>query len=116
MTPDDLKPMNLLPKVISLPTNDDPYFPVLTDSIAHKLHSGLVRLQPGDSSGLHSTKTYEEMIVVLSGAGELHYADQILPIKKGEVGYVPPETFHNMVNSGTEPLQYLYIVTPVYSL
>jgi mannose-6-phosphate isomerase-like protein (cupin superfamily) len=34
----------------------------------------------------------------------------------GKICYIPPHTIHNNKNTGTEPLVYIYCVTPIHSL
>ena len=75
------------------------------------MRSGMVRLSPGKSVGVHNTKGYEELIVVLEGEGEMRVTGQDpLTIGKGSTAYCPPETEHNVVNTGDDVLKYIYIV------
>ena len=79
--------------------------------------SGRVFLKPGESIGQHSTKQHEELLVFLSGHGlALIGENQPYKIGKGKIAYIPPETLHNMKNTGTEPLIYIYCVAPVCGL
>lgn len=75
------------------------------------MRSGLVSLKPAESIGVHSTKNYEELIVVLEGKGKVS-ADgrKSIKIQTGTADYDPPETEHNVVNTGKKPLRYIYIV------
>jgi mannose-6-phosphate isomerase-like protein (cupin superfamily) len=79
------------------------------------MRSGRVYLQPGETCGRHSTKDYEEMLVFLSGRGMALIGEEENehPVGKGKVSYIPPHTIHNIKNSGTEPLIYIYCVAPV---
>lgn len=102
-------------RVISLGDGTARYLPVLEgppDSVA--LHSGVVTLAPGSSVGMHSTKGYEELITVLEGQGELLIAGQDpLAIEPGVAAYCPPQTDHNVVNTGSVTLRYIFVVTEV---
>jgi mannose-6-phosphate isomerase-like protein (cupin superfamily) len=78
------------------------------------MRSGFVRLKPGESVGLHSTGHQEECLVILHGTGEA--------LVEGRPGqqfaapravYIPPDTKHNIRNTGTTPLEYVYVVAPV---
>jgi mannose-6-phosphate isomerase-like protein (cupin superfamily) len=74
------------------------------------LHAGLVILAPGESVGVHTTADNEEMLVPLEGEGELRIAGQPpIRLKPGLVTYTPPHTEHDVVNTGTAPLRYIYI-------
>jgi quercetin dioxygenase-like cupin family protein len=103
------------PRVIRLGDGAVRYQPVLEgppDSIA--LHSGVVTLAPEKSVGMHSTKGWEELITVLEGQGELQIAGHDpLPIEPGVAAYCPPQSDHDVVNTGSSTLRYLFVVTQV---
>jgi quercetin dioxygenase-like cupin family protein len=98
--------------VIDLPLDRTDYFEILDGSNAVQMRSGLVTLRPGEDCGSHSTEDYEELIVVLEGCGQIESEGKnSRQISKGQVAYNPPETVHNMRNTGTELLRYVYIVS-----
>jgi mannose-6-phosphate isomerase-like protein (cupin superfamily) len=83
------------------------------------MRSGLVVLAPGESVGRHNTESYEEVLVVLAGSGELRFPDDghagtpsypAVPLQANVVAYCPPQTEHDVTNTGSEPLRYLFIV------
>ncbi len=78
------------------------------------MRSGRVYLAPGRACGEHSTKDREELLVFLSGRGELliNRKDRF-EVGQGKVCYIPPQTPHDVQNTGAEPLVYVYCVTPV---
>jgi oxalate decarboxylase/phosphoglucose isomerase-like protein (cupin superfamily) len=77
------------------------------------MRSGRVRLTPGKSIGLHNTKGNEELLVFLSGSGVAQIGQDIrLPVGAGKAAYIPPQTAHNILNTGTEPLMYVFCVAP----
>jgi mannose-6-phosphate isomerase-like protein (cupin superfamily) len=77
------------------------------------MRSGRVHLEPGQACGQHSTKNHEEMLVFLTGQGELQIGgDGRLSVGVGKVAYIPPETLHDVQNTGPEPLTYIYCVAP----
>jgi len=79
----------------------------------HGMRSGRVYLEPGKACGQHSTKNHEELLVFLSGRGELLLGngDRLL-VGAGKVAYIPPETLHDVQNTGAGPLTYIYCVAP----
>ena len=78
------------------------------------MRSGRVYLSPGQGCGLHSTKDREELLVFLSGQGELIIGQENChQVGKGKVSYIPPQTDHDVKNTGSEPLVYVYGVAPV---
>ena len=100
------------PLVIDLPLGGSEYFRILDENRAEKMRSGLVTLKPGEEVGAHDTEDYEELIVVLEGSGEVE-ADSAERKKlgRGQAAYNPPHTRHNVLNTGAEPMRYIYIVS-----
>lgn len=77
------------------------------------MRSGYVRLSAGAAVGWHTTGQNEESLVVLRGQGEALIEGQTSkPFTAPAVLYIPPATRHNIRNTGSEPLQYVYIVAP----
>ena len=77
------------------------------------MRSGRVYLQAGESCGQHSTKNHEELLVFLFGEGLMLIGeDDGLPVGQGKVCYIPPNTGHDIKNTGTKPLIYIYCVAP----
>lgn len=78
------------------------------------MRSGFVRLKPGESVGWHSTGQNEESLVILHGSGEALIEGQ--PARRftaPQLVYIPPAARHNVTNTGTEALEYVYVVAPV---
>ena len=76
------------------------------------MKSGRVYLKPGAECGEHSTKGSEEQLVFLEGEGTAIIADKTMQVGKGMVVYIPPETVHNIKNTGSVPLVYIFCVAP----
>ncbi len=101
------------PKVIQLAPSGEDVTPVLAgppESV--KMRSGLVILAPGKSVGRHSTEQNEELLIVFEGQGEMSFKDgSKLPVKANSAVYCPPQTEHNVTNTGTGTLRYVYVVS-----
>jgi len=77
------------------------------------MRSGFVRLTPGASVGWHSTDTNEEQLVILRGRGGAQIAGEPdRAFTAPAAVYIPPATRHNVLNTGTELLEYVYVVVP----
>jgi quercetin dioxygenase-like cupin family protein len=75
------------------------------------MRSGLVSLAPGKSVGKHSTENYEEMVIVLHGTGDLQIGGgDTLHLAQGYASYCPSHTVHDVLNTGSDTLRYIYIV------
>lgn len=101
------------PFVLPLP-DSGAYVPLLNPPPgAPAMRAGLVTLAPGAGCGQHTTGSYEELIICLSGAGEID-AEGLgtARLSAGQVAYNPPNTRHNVRNTGSEPLRYVFVVAP----
>jgi mannose-6-phosphate isomerase-like protein (cupin superfamily) len=77
------------------------------------MRSGFVRLKPGATVGWHTTGKNEEALVILHGQGEALIDGQEMQLFVAPAFvYIPPATRHNVLNSGKEPLEYVYVVAP----
>ncbi len=75
------------------------------------MRTGRVILAPGKSIGAHSTRENEEVLVILEGQGEMRIkGGNILKLSKGVIAYCPPGTEHDVFNTGTNLLRYVYVV------
>jgi mannose-6-phosphate isomerase-like protein (cupin superfamily) len=100
------------PKVVELDSRGKDYLQVLAgppESVT--MRSGLEVLAPNKSVGKHSTGQHEELLVVLEGQGEMSFKDgSKLDVKANHALYCPPETEHNVTNTGGSVLRYVYVV------
>lgn len=81
---------------------------------AQKLGAGFDILAPGmRSCPYHFHHAQEEMFVVLEGEGTLRVAGEMLPVRAGDVVFIPPgpEYPHQFVNTSSAPMKYLSIST-----
>jgi quercetin dioxygenase-like cupin family protein len=77
------------------------------------MRAGRVRLAPGKSIGRHNTRANEELLVFLAGSGIAQIGPDLrLPVGAGKVAYIPPRTAHDILNTGTGPLVYVFCVAP----
>jgi quercetin dioxygenase-like cupin family protein len=75
------------------------------------MRSGRVILAPGKSVGKHTTGANEEVLVILEGQGEMRITGgETLSLNRSVVAYCPPHREHDVLNTGTGPLRYVYIV------
>jgi quercetin dioxygenase-like cupin family protein len=98
--------------VIALDAGASSYLPVLEGPPGNlTLRSGVVTLDPGSGVGAHSTEDFEELIIVLTGEGELRIMGHApLAIAVGQAAYCPPQSEHDVVNTGAGLLRYVFVV------
>ncbi len=78
------------------------------------MRGGSVKLKPGESVGWHSTNQNEEALVILHGSGAANIEGQAdVPLREKMLTYIPPGTRHNVTNTSSELLEYVWIVAPV---
>jgi mannose-6-phosphate isomerase-like protein (cupin superfamily) len=78
------------------------------------MKSGFVLLKPSSSMHCHTTGDNEEMLIILSGVGQVVLDGKPIPVRGGEAFYIPPRTWHEVNNtSGEGSMQYVYVVAPV---
>jgi mannose-6-phosphate isomerase-like protein (cupin superfamily) len=74
------------------------------------IKSGHVILKKGENIGTHSTDSREELIIVLKGKGQARIGkNRILNIDRDKVLYIPPYTLHDIRNTGSRILEYIFI-------
>lgn len=85
-----------------------------TGTAAQKLGATVDTVPPGKRScPYHLHHAQEEMFVVLEGRGSLRVAGEMLPLRSGEVVFIPPGPAypHQLINTSDAPLCYLSIST-----
>ena len=102
-------------RVITLPERAQLFFPILAGPPeTGSMESAVVTLEPGKSVGVHNTEGYEELLVPLTGEGELRVTGKpAIAIKKGCAVYSPPGTEHDVVNTGNDVLTYIFVAARV---
>lgn len=84
------------------------------DSGSSGVKAGHVILKSGENVGNHSTGEREEVIIVLKGRGEARIDKaNILKIEENTMVYIQPGTDHDIKNTGTRDLEYIFVTSPV---
>jgi len=100
------------PRIVELDRDATEYLRILggpPESVT--MRSGYVILQPEKTVGRHNTGSYEEMVIVLDGEGEMLFGEgSLLRLKQYVVAYCPPDTEHDVRNTGSRSLRYVYVV------
>lgn len=102
-------------KVMVVDLNNKPEYQRILEGQpqTHGMRSGRVYLKPQEACGQHSTKHQEELLVFLAGQGELLIGgNDRFPVGAGKTVYIPPETLHDVRNTGPQALTYIYCVAP----
>jgi uncharacterized cupin superfamily protein len=85
-----------------------------TGTAATKLGASFDIVAPGKRScPYHLHHAQEEMFIVIEGEGTLRIAGEHLPIRAGDVIFVPPgpDYPHQIINTSSAPLKYLSVST-----
>jgi len=101
------------PKAFVVELNEKPeYQRLMQTPQTLGLKAGRVFLEPGKECGVHSTEEKEELLVFLAGRGQAIVGRDKLDVGQGRVCYIPPRTEHNIINTGRQPLVYVFCVAP----
>lgn len=73
---------------------------------------GYVVLEPKGGQVPWHNQEQEEVYMVLEGEGEICVGTERQPIKAGQAVFLPPTVFHQLTNTGEEPLHMMYIYCP----
>jgi uncharacterized cupin superfamily protein len=85
-----------------------------TGTAAQKLGASIDIVAPGKRScPYHFHHAQEEMFIILEGSGTLRVADEMLPLRVGDIAFIPPGSAypHQIINSSDAPLKYLSVST-----
>ena len=83
-------------------------------SAASKLGASIDIVAPGKRGcPYHYHLAQEEMFVIIEGVGSLRVAGELLPVRAGDVIFIPPgpEYPHQLINTSDAPLKVLSIST-----
>ncbi len=103
---------NLNPTLFYLDNINKNYTKLISNNISKIFNVGLVSLYPNQEIGSHSTKNYEEIIVVLEGNPTILIDDsKEINLLKHSLILIPKFTKHNILNKTNSIAKYIYIVS-----
>ncbi len=73
---------------------------------------GMVTLEPGGGQVPWHNQEQEEVYFILAGSGEMCLGEERQIVKTGEAVYIPPGVFHQLTNTGSEPMKMMYCYGP----
>jgi mannose-6-phosphate isomerase-like protein (cupin superfamily) len=73
---------------------------------------GCVTLDPGGGQVPWHNQEQEEVYFVLVGTGEACLGEERTTLTAGQAAYIPPQVFHQLTNTGEEPLVMIYVYGP----
>ena len=76
------------------------------------LSVGMTILPPGNSSSSHVHEGEAETWIIVSGQGEVVVDEERMPVGPESVVYLPRNSWHQIVNTGSEPLRMFWVYTP----
>jgi uncharacterized cupin superfamily protein len=122
MTPDELR-AKLIRNFNDVKLETSDRAPLYDGGMGARLGTGTAAKQMGASIDIlppgkrgcpyHFHYAEEEMFIVLEGEGTLRVAGEMLPIRAGDVMFIPagPEYPHQILNTSNAPLKYLSLST-----
>ena len=103
-----------LERQVRVPLYDTRTGPLSDGTAAVQLGAGYDALEPGmRACPYHYHLAQEELFVVLEGEGTLRVAGEMVPVRAGDVVFIPagPEWPHQFINTSAAPMRYLSIST-----
>ena len=79
---------------------------------SNRLVCGLNCFEPGQVQKVHAHAGADKLYYVLEGSGEFQVGEEKRTLSRGELLYVPEEVAHGVVNTGTERLVVLIVISP----
>jgi mannose-6-phosphate isomerase-like protein (cupin superfamily) len=76
---------------------------------------GTVIVEPGNTSNLHAHENNEEVFYCVSGSGKIKVEDEEAMFEPNMAIYVEKGFFHQLINSGDEPLKVIAITSPPFT-
>jgi mannose-6-phosphate isomerase-like protein (cupin superfamily) len=73
---------------------------------------GYVTLEPNGGQVPWHSQESEEVYFVLDGRGEMCLGEERRDMAAGQIVKIPPGVFHQMTNTGNEPLHFVYCYGP----
>jgi mannose-6-phosphate isomerase-like protein (cupin superfamily) len=73
---------------------------------------GWVTLEPRGGQVPWHNQDQEEVYVVVRGTGEMCLGEERDALATGQAVYIPPRVFHQLTNTGDEPLVMMYCYAP----
>ena len=69
-------------------------------------------LEPKGGQVPWHNQTQEEIYYIVQGEGEICVGTERSPIKAGQAVFMPPTQFHQLTNTGSEPMHMIYVYCP----
>ena len=73
---------------------------------------GVVVLEPNGGQVPWHNQEQEEIYFIIDGEGEMCLGKEMQTLSAGQAVYIPPNVFHQLTNTGGEPLRMLYCYAP----
>ena len=73
---------------------------------------GYVTLEPRGGQVPWHNQEQEEVYFIVAGCGEACLGEERTTLCAGQAAYIPPRVFHQLTNTGDQPLVMLYVYGP----
>jgi oxalate decarboxylase/phosphoglucose isomerase-like protein (cupin superfamily) len=79
---------------------------------AERFSFGIAIIEPGKGHSKHNHPGVEEILYIISGQGEQMVEEERQQVKPGTLIHIPPDVYHETINTGWEPLKFIAIYAP----
>ncbi|MEP7273064.1 MAG: cupin domain-containing protein [Acidobacteriota bacterium] len=71
-------------------------------------------LPPGHTVARHRHNVLEEIYLIVSGSGRIRLDKEERVVGPGDAVYIPRQTYHELTNTGQDPMKILLVCGPAY--
>lgn len=98
--------------ITEIPDFEEVYLDRLLDGCDPKNMNFYARvlLKPGMEVHRHQHVGESEIYFILSGSGMFDDNGDMIEVKKGDITYTPDGHYHNLINTGTEMLEFMALI------
>ncbi len=98
--------------ITEIPDFEEVYLDKLLDGCGPKNMNFYARvlLKPGMEVHRHQHVDESEIYFILSGSGLFDDNGDMIEVKKGDITYTPDGHCHNLINTGTEMLEFMALI------
>ncbi len=82
---------------------------LITPEDARHLRGRVELKEPGEETGIHTTRGREEVLIVLEGTATVYLKKRRVKVRAGHSLFIEEGLSHNVRNEGRERVRYIYV-------
>jgi len=94
--------------------NGDKSKNISVKNLNHNTYASTFLVWVKDTVAAHKHIEHHELVYILKGKGRFHLGEESFNIKKGDIVFVPKNTFHSVQIKSRKMMQVLSVQTPYF--